>query len=354
MPEVTEKPDLTSVRTLVRSVSALARHLKMTPNSIYRWIAVNRIPGAHIVRVANFYDVEIPELLPLTGSDENNEITVKLKPRSVLKTLMDVFQGTITIEQAMDITGSSKISLTLILTHWVDELPTLYTTLEQLDQKRIDLGEACRRLGVTKYTLHGIRRKYGYAPGALTRTRPVPTLPARRSRSKETALRCIAGKTTVKEAARESNISERTLFRAIEGLTTHKLNELSAWPTVFREALVGEIEGNIQPTVAEWLEFANSQRLFVNRPPKYPPTPSDWRNLPLKRLLVGVLLGEETLDEVAASRGADPEILRTLFTGDLKPLGITLEQVEYLPLTHQIALAELILALMDRKRKVVK
>lgn len=352
--ETKKKPDLTSVRTLVRSVSALARHLKMTTNSIYRWIAVNRIPGAHVVRVANFYDVGIVQLLPLTGSDENNEVTVKLKPRSVLKTLMDVFQGTITIEQAMDITGSSKISLTLILTHWGDELPTLYTTLEQLDQKRIDLDEACRRLGVAKYTLHGIRRKYGYAPGALTRTRPEPTLPARRDRSREVALRCISGKITVKDAARESNISERTLFRAVEALTTHKLNELSAWPVVFREALVAEIEGKTPPVVAEWLEFANSQRLFIEKSQKYPLTPPDWHNLPLKRLLVGVLRGEATLDEVAASRGADPKILRTLFTGDLRPLGVTFEQVEYLPLTHQIALAELILAMMGRKRKVVK
>jgi transposase-like protein len=349
MVELDEKLDLTSVRTLIRSVSLLARHLKLTPNAIYRWITVNRIPGSHVVRVCNFYGIEITEILPLTGSDKNNEVTLKLKPRSVLKSLMDVFQGTITLDQAVTITGSSKISLTLILTHWGDELPTLYTTLEQLDQKRIDLDEACRRLRVEKYTLHGIRRKYGYAPGALTRTRPEPTLPARRNRSREMALRCIAGKITVKDAARESGVSERTLFRAVEALTTHKLNELNAWPRVFREALVGEIEGEAQPIVSEWLEFANSQRLFVNRSPKYPPKPLDWCNLPLKRLLVGVLLREDTLDEIADSREADPGILSTLFSGDLEPLMITFEQVELLPLTHKLAMAELLLAMMDRK-----
>lgn len=348
------KPDLTSVRTLVRSVSALARHLKMTTNSIYRWIAVNRIPGAHVVRVANFYDVEIVQLLPLTGSDENNEVTVKLKPRNVLKTLMDVFQGAITIEQAMDITGSSKISLTLILTHWGDELPTLYTTLEQLDQKRIDLDEAAKRLGVAKYTLHGIRRKYGYAPGPLQRTRPMPTLPARQGKNKEVALSCIAGKFTVKDAARLSNISERTLFRAVDKLADIKLNDLAGWPVVFREALVSEIEGKTPPIVAKWLEFARSQRLFMEKTTEYPQTPTSWCSLPLKRLLVGVLLGEGTLEEVAESRRADPKILRSLFTGDLKPLDLTFEQVEFLPLTHQIALAEILLEMMDRKRKVVE
>lgn len=352
--EVKEKPDLTSVRTLVKSVSPLARALKLTPNAIYRWIAVNRIPGSHVVKVCNFYDIEVSDILPLTGSDTNNETNVVLKPRSVLKTLMDVYQGTITLDQAVTITGSSKISLTLILTHWGDELPTLYTTLEQLDQKRIDLDEACRRLKVAKYTLHGIRRKYGYAPGPITRTRPLPTLPARKDKNREVALACIAGRFTVKDAARLSNISERTLFRAVDKATTHKLNDLAGWPVVFREALVSEIEGKTPPIVAKWLEFARSQRLFVGKTLKYPQTPASWCSLPLKRLLVGVLLGEGTLEEVAESRGADPKVLRSLFTGDLKPMDLTFEQVEFLPLTHQIALAEILLAMRDRKRKVVE
>ena len=114
---------------------------------------------------------------------------------------MDVYQGVITLDQAVTLTGSSEISLKLILGHWGDELPTLYTTLEQLDQKRIDLDEACKRLKVAKYTMHGIRRKYGYAPGPLQSTKALPTLPVRMDRNKELALVCIAGRGTVKEVA---------------------------------------------------------------------------------------------------------------------------------------------------------
>lgn len=165
---------------------------------------------------------------------------------------------------------------------------------------------------------------------------------------------CIAGKFTVKDAARLSNISERTLFRAVDKVTTNKLNDLAGWPVVFREALVSEIEGKTPPIVAKWLEFASSQRLSLGKTSKCQQTPASWCSLPLKRLLVGALRGEGAMEEVAESRGADQKILRTLFSGDLRPLDLTFEQVEFLPLTHQIALAELLLAMMDRKRKVVE
>ena len=62
------KPDLTSVKTLVTSPSTLAAHLQLTTNAIRRWIKVNRIPGSSVIKVANFYDVELVDLLPLTGA----------------------------------------------------------------------------------------------------------------------------------------------------------------------------------------------------------------------------------------------------------------------------------------------
>jgi hypothetical protein len=236
------KPDLTSVKTLVTSPSALAEHLQLTTNAIRRWMKVNRIPGSSVIKVANFYDVELVDLLPLTGSEKSNETRVSLKPRLVLQTLMDVFRGTISFQQALDITGQSSISLKLILTHWGDELPTLYTTLEQLDQRRISLDEASSRLRVTKNTMNGIRRKYGYAPGPTPRVRPLPTVGTRTQANKEIALCCIAGKYTAKEAAELHGVSQRTIFRAVDKLSDIGLGELTSWPLVFREAYAAEIE----------------------------------------------------------------------------------------------------------------
>jgi Mor family transcriptional regulator len=348
------QPNLDSVRSLVTSVTDLARHLKLTTNAIYRWIKVNRIPGNDIIKVANFYDVDPRDLLPLTGSDKSNEVRLSLKSRTTLKTLMRVFRGEITLAEAMTITGQSKISLKLIMTHWGDELPTLYTTLEQLDQKRINLNEACRRLNVAKSTMHGIRRKYGYAPGYMKRTRPESTLPARKSRSREIAIACISGKFTVHDAAYDYKLSERTIFRAISEISNLKMSDLAVWPVVYREAYAEEIECDLPKFAEKWLQFGRANQLFVNKSPKYQKTPENWRSVPLKRMLAGYLLGEALLEEIADSRGADVEILAQLFTSDLRPLGLTLEQVQGMSSKHQLALADLLLAMLDRKRGVIR
>ena len=347
------KPDLTSVNTLVTSPSALAEHLQLTTNAIRRWMKVNRIPGSSVIKVANFYDVELVDLLPLTGSEKSNETRVSLKPRLVLQTLMDVFRGTISFQQALDITGQSSISLKLILTHWGDELPTLYTTLEQLDQRRISLDEASARLRVTKNTMNGIRRKYGYAPGPTPRVRPLPTVGTRTQANKEIALCCIAGKYTAKEAAELHGVSQRTIFRAVDKLSDIGLGELAGWPLVFREAYAAEIEREMFKFAQKWLELARNMRLFIEKSPKYPKTPETWRNQPVKRLLVGVLLAEASFEEVAKSRGAEPQILRSIFNNDLQNLGVDFDSLESMPIQHQVAVAEILIAMMERKRKVV-
>ncbi len=346
-------PDLSTVRTLIPSVTKLANHLGLTINGIYRWIKVNRIPGAHVVKVANFYDVEIKDLLPLTGSDQANVSTVVAKPKNTLSVLLEVYRGNKTVEEACAEVGISAISAKLILTHWGDELPTLYTTLTQLDEKRISLETAMLRLNVTKYTLHGLRAKYGFAPGHIKKTRPESQMPARRAAQREVALRVIAGTMTTIEAAELVGASYRSVFRFIERLTTVRLNQLAKWPQSFRLALAEEIDKNMPNYAQKWVEFAEKMRVFLRNNPKYPKTPTNWRNLPLKRLLVGVLIGEETLENIAASRKADPTILRNLFTSDLRPLDLTFEELQGLPMAHQTAFAELLLSISDRKRRVV-
>ena len=100
MEENTQQVDLTSVRTLVKSVSKLAKHLQVSNSAIYRWIEVNRIPGVHIVNVANFYDVELRDLLPLTGSDKAHRSKPIVKSQAVLPALLEVYRGTKTLEAA--------------------------------------------------------------------------------------------------------------------------------------------------------------------------------------------------------------------------------------------------------------
>ncbi len=178
-PTQAPKPDLTSVRTLIREPTKLARAIEMTPKAVYKWQTVNRIPGAHIVKLANYYNVEIRDLLHLTASDIKTIPSIILKERKVLRALLDVYCGKAELEATCAEVGYSVKAAKLALVNWGDDLPTLYSTLEQLDQGRITLEQACDRLKIELSTLHGLRTKYGYAPGRIPPTpKPLKTVEA--------------------------------------------------------------------------------------------------------------------------------------------------------------------------------
>lgn len=347
-------PDLTSVRTLVTSPSALAEHTGVSVNGVNRWIKVNRIPARRVISVANFYNVEIADLIPLTASDTPNETVVKVKDRNVLPAMLEVYRGEKPLVAACAEVGIAEISGRLIMTHWGDQLPTLYATLLKLDAGEVDLQTAMETLGVGKSTLHGLRRKYGFAPGRPTPTRPRrPTRKELQSSQREVALRVLAGKMTTEEAMAATGASYRSIFRYIERLTPLRLNALASWPMSFRAALVEEIERNLPGYAQKWVEYAEKNRLFLKKQAKYPVSPASWKNEPVKRLLVAVLLGEATMSEVAQARGGEPAMLAGVFTSDLRSLDLTFDEVMDLPLAHQIALAELLLSILDRKRRIV-
>jgi len=348
-----EEIDLSSVKTLIKSPTALAKHVNLTVNAIYRWIKVNRIPGEHILKVANFYNVELIDLMELTGSELSMAPNTILKPRDTLPTVIKVQDGVITMEDAAALLGVPLISVKLIMTHWGDQLKHLYSTLQQLELGAISLDQAALALGLAKYTLHGIRRKYGFAPGALKRVRPLPTLPKRKEKSRAAALRVIAGHLSAVDAAKEIGVTERTIFRKIEELTTHKLSDLSHWPKSFRDALVDEIDKGLPSFAEKWLDIAHKDKLFVRKTTKYPTTPATWRGEDVRRLMVALFTGEASLTELAESRRAEPSILQGLFDSQLVPYGVSVADVLGLPLSHQFAMADLLIWTMDRKRKVV-
>lgn len=344
--------DLTSVRSLVVSVAPLARHLKLTENGIRRWFKVNRIPGAHIIEVANFYNVEIRDLLPLTGSDLSAPPVVVLKPKCVLQVLVEVREGRMTLAEAVEKTGQSERSLKLVLIHWGEQIRTLYETMEGLDAKTMTLEDACVNLGLAKYTVHGLRRKYGYAPGPVKRTRPIPTIETRRAVLNDAAMRVIAGKESVAGAAEKRGMSARNLFRTIEKICPLSVMELSRFPDTFRMAYADEVGSRAPKYVEKWLEIAKQANLFIHKQTKYPKSPDSWKNLPIKRLLIGALLGEGKVDEIASSRGGEPVVLEGLFTSELRPLDLTWQEVKKMGLNHQTALAEFLIWQLDRKRKM--
>ena len=136
---------------------------------------------------------------------------------------------------------------------------------------------------------------------------------------------------------------------------SHTAMDLKQWPESLRAALAYETENESVPKyAASWKQFAERSRLVMPSRLRYPSAPDNWRQVTTKRMLVAILLGEMTMDEVAMARGGEPVMLASLFTSDLRPLGLTYEQAMDLPFTHQVALAEVLLAVMDKKRKFVE
>ena len=235
---------MTTVREFIKSVSDAARRLKVSKAAVYRWISVDRIPGDKLVKLAALYKQDPKALIHLTGSEKTNQTRVIFKSRNVLATLLEVYKGHKTLEEALEETGHTRISLILIQRRWGDRLPTLYTTLEQLDQGRINLDEACERLNVTKCTIHGIRRKYGYRPGTLKIRKGGLPNPDVAGSAKAAALYYIAGHGSLKKSAEEYNIGEKTVKNAVNELSVLDLDGLKRLNRLVRVAYAKDLEEN--------------------------------------------------------------------------------------------------------------
>jgi hypothetical protein len=159
-------------------------------------------------------------------------------------------------------------------------------------------------------------------------------------------LDAIAGRVTLSEVENVCNLSWRTIHRAITKLSpAYSLIELTHWPKSFREAYSSEIAHNVPKVSAKLWEYTNIAGIPLKKWPKYPEAPKNWRASNVKKMMIHILLGAETVESLAEQRGADPRILESLFTSDLRPLNLTWAQVKGMPVLTQIALAETLLAI---------
>lgn len=341
-----EEKDTSSVRALIPSVTKLATHLGITPNAIYRWIKVDRIPPEYIYAVSRFYDVDMP--FHLGASDKKNVAAPRVKPRDTLPVCMEVQRGTLTEDEAAAKLGIHVQAVTLILKYWGEQLELLYKTLCEVDDKTISLDQAALILGVTKFTVHALRNKYGFKPTPKVKVEKVQPKKALRPKIRQMALSAIAGRSKLKDT---EDVVWRTVHRKITELSPeYPLTKLSHWPKSFREAYAEEIDKELPKTMVKLVKYAETSQIPLKKSLKYPKIPSNWRTADVKRMMVHILLGEETVDSIAASRSADPAILEQLFTSDLRPVDLTWDEARRLPVSGQLALAEFLINMDDASK----
>jgi len=339
-----------TVRDLIPSVVKLARHLGVTSNAIYRWIKYNRLPPARMMEISRFYDVSLGEIMHLAESDAKEEKPISRKSRDTLPTCLQVQAGNMTVAQASEHLGLHPRSVQLILKNWGDQLSDLHRILVQLEAQEISVDEAAKQLNVNKANVYALRQKYGFAPAPKKKPDPKPIV-ARRKTAMDAALACIAGKLKLGEAQEASDMAWRTIHRTIAKISPeYSLIQLTHWPKSLREAYAHEIAEKLPQISVKLWKYCETAGIPLRKWPKYPKCPEDWRQASVKKMMVHVLLGDESVESLAAKRGADPQVLETLFTRDLVYLRTTWRDVTDAPVYTQVALAEVLLAIDDSSK----
>ena len=326
-----------TLRQLVKNQAALARDVGVSVQTIRIWLELNAIPPRRVDAVANALSVEITDLLPFAQKAYK---PVSTKPKT-LDDLRLILEGS---------HGPGDPSAQRIKGAWGDRLPLLYTTLVKLQGKETTVTEAAEILGITKGAVHNIRKRYGTAPGKLkAEKKPEGRYKLGAKEARKLALDVIAGRKSAKGAAETAQISLRTLHRHIEDvLRPLYLNEISHWSKSFRLALAYEIEKNIEKYSEMWRKWAEERNLLLKKAPGWPKSPENWREVSIRRVIIAVLTGEYTANEIAAVRGGGAHILMEHVARELRQMGMPA-----LSLTshHQAAAAEVILARESHFRK---
>ena len=322
-----------TLRQLVKNQAALARDVGVSVQTVRIWLDLNAIPPRRVIAVANALDVELTELLPFA---QKTYKPVSIKPKT-LDDLRAVLEGSYDPDDpsAQRIKGA-----------WGDRLPLLYTTLVKLQNKETTVTEAAETLGITKSAVHNIRKRYGTAPGSLkAEKKPEGRYALTAKEARKLTLDVIAGRKSARsaaQAAETARISLRTLHRHIEDvLRPLYLNEISHWSENFRLALAYEIEKNLPRHSLMWRKWAEERHLLLRKAPSWPESTANWREAPIRRVIIAILTREHAVTELGAMRGGEAHILAEHVERELRQMG-----TPALSLTthHQAAAAEIILA----------
>lgn len=345
--KTTQAPTNPSLRELITNVQTAARALGVSPNTVYNWIAVDRVPPRRLARLAEFLDKDFNELWHLIAPKDKKlpARAVVRKPRGTIETLLDVLKGTVSVEEAALCLGLSVKSVRMTLErNPATRLIQIKRTLEQVQAGTLSVEEAATRLGVEVPSFHRLRAKFGYSPG---RRKASPTLPGRYTKLKvahrRLVLDVISGRKSAVAAAKDANLDLRTFHRHCKTtLQPRSLNELSRWNKSFRMALAWEIDHNRRGVVEKWRTMAQEQGVTLVKPDVRLPKVKNWKSPELKHLLAEVLSDGLDLVAVAAARGGSDTALRSLFDAQLRTFDTTFDAIMSLSVHHQAAMAEIL------------
>lgn len=322
----------------------LANELGVSLTAVSVWMKKGYVPAGKLIRFCNTLNIDLDlALCDRPDKVERSQRTLN-KPAGTLECLVEVQRGAMTIDEAAEQLDLSPHALQIAYAQNEHRLFLLYSTLTAFADERINVQEAAKALGVSKTQVYYLMRTYGME---RPKRQPEPKELGRYTKAKpkyeKLALDVIAGRTNALRASQEEGVAERTLHRHIKRLIGDlSLNVISHWPKSFRLAFANELETGERKWVEKWVEYTQKHGLILEKRVRKLQEVVNWREVGPTRILIAVLQGEGTLDEIATLRRGAQKPLKSAFDGVLKAFDLRYDEAMTLSVWHQMALADIL------------
>lgn len=327
----------TLVKRLVKEYGGATRFaalLGVKYRTVTQWMFSGHIPQHHLLKITPLSSLYNPLF--------ESESVKTTRPRTTLPTLLKVKRQDMTLEQAAEHLGMSHINLKKMYECHHANIELMATLFPKVERREMTLAEAGRQLGLDRRTVHQMYTKFGY----VTQPRPMP-LP-KHDEALEMARDVVRGVKKLTECPAWRTVHRR-VCKLIGPLT---LNDISPWPPGFRAALLSEAEGDHVGVVFNLMQKMNYYNLSISGTGRV--RVPNWKEASGYEMLVPVLSGEMTVDEVADMRGGAVPVIRRIFDMALETFGYTFDQVLQFDIGHQMAIIEVLNAFNAVKHRLNK
>lgn len=339
-------------RVRAYGVTRLADRLRVSATTLYRWMKTNHVPASQVTALADALDIPMYEAMNLIANPDYSTTPTIQKPSGTLSTLLEVHRGNMTLEEAAQRLQTPFEPLKRSYELNADRLPLLHATIQAYKERRINRKEALKTLDLSPTQFHYLLRTYGEtrertktdkSPGKYLQLRPI---------YEGMALDVVASRTTASAAAEKAGLSVRTLHRYITDLIKPRtLTEITHWPVSFRLAWALELQGRSPKIIENLVEYAQKHELVLEKRVRVTKQPENWRDASISTLLRVVLYGEKDLTQVAILRGGAEPVIKNLFNGVLKGVGLRFDQLMSMSTLHQHAVADLLTMIESHYRR---
>ena len=321
-------------------MSKLAKKMGVSAVSVSTWVKLDTVSQRKALSVAVALDQD-PMFVQSFVKPITYETKRIVKDPSAYDTILNAYYG-----KPYEIKPPlTERSLLQILNKWGDKVPLLIESLLKITKNEIKAKDLAQTLNMGVQEAYDLMKRYG-VPASKYRVKVKkdigPYIRIRKTIPKYIKA-VIEGTMTRKKAIEEANVSPSTFHRhlssALNGFT---LYNLMSWPGSFRFAYAHEIDKDLPRLVPHWVKMCQQNGWTRIEDFQGLGTIDNWRLVTTRRLLMAVLFGEISVNELAQLRDTEPAILHKLFDRELAHLGLTSKQAFNMSIWHQYAIMDML------------